>query len=421
MLAAITLALGMAIGADPAGDLPPDPFANLPEGWSIANSVEVPAAQTAAIGKKLGGDVVGLSNTTLSVHGQPLKVNIIRCRGKADAQRVYQSLLKIKGSPQAALLRDASVVEFVAGDIRLAIRAHYALGFKPRQASYRVSFSAAPLVKCDYMRWNRLFNACLALDLAVGDDRERAELAIAELLPGFTFGNELRLRRFGQGAKATRWAFDPQPEPDAALVDTVLADASRTYVFDRLPEEAGVPRVRVTGDIDCEAFARLPDPSVDTRPLLAATEFWPVQADEISILAAQITAGYDTPRERIDAILEWLIPGKHVRYAGNVTGSRYGVQQVVKQGYGHCWDFSDVFVTLCRASGVPARQVGGWLVGQGGHVWAEAMTDEQVWEAFDPTVGMGCGSDYVPIITTADGQWPLAYATEVRIEAIEGH
>jgi transglutaminase-like putative cysteine protease len=318
------------------------------------------------------------------------------------------------------LLRGKTLVEFVARDIRLAIQAHYELGFKPRQVTYGVSFAAAPLVKCDYMQWNQMFNACLAYDQAPKGDRTKAESQIADLSAAFTFGDELRLREVGQGAIPTEWTFDPRPLDAAADDGAAADDLSNRFAFARLPTKAGVPYVQVSGDITCEAFARSPDAGADDPLLIASTDFWPVDDQEIASLASQITAGCCTPREKLAAILAWLLPGKNIRYAGDFSGSRWGVSQVLKQGFGHCWDFSDVFITLCRASGVPARQVGGWLVGQSGHVWAEALTDEDGWEAFDPTAGMGCGSDYVPIITTADGRWPLAYVSAMEINAIEG-
>jgi hypothetical protein len=112
--------------------------------------------------------------------------------------------------------------------------------------------------------------------------------------------------------------------------------------------------------------------------------------------------------------------------AGKVfhNSSRYGVAKTLAQGYGRCWDFSDVFVTLSRASGVPARQVAGWLYGESGHVWAEVLINGTRWRQVDPTAADACDADYIPWFTTEDGDMPIVYlsmpAIEVRDTASPG-
>lgn len=58
----------------------------------------------------------------------------------------------------------------------------------------------------------------------------------------------------------------------------------------------------------------------------------------------------------------------------------------LKNKLGHCWDFSDVFDTLAPASGGPARQVADWLHGV---------------------------SDYIPFVSSPDGELPMVYASPV--------
>ncbi len=74
-------------------------------------------------------------------------------------------------------------------------------------------------------------------------------------------------------------------------------------------------------------------------------------------LAKRITSGCKTKEDKVSAILRWLSPGKNIKFGGPMTGSRYGVKKTLAQGFGQCWDFSDCFITLCRGSGVPCRQV----------------------------------------------------------------
>ena len=74
-----------------------------------------------------------------------------------------------------------------------------------------------------------------------------------------------------------------------------------------------------------------------------------------------------TKREKAEAVFECI--GANIKTDGP-HGTRWGVKKVLNQGFAHCWDFSDVFVTMCRAD-VLTRQVAGRLHGSAGHVWAE--------------------------------------------------
>lgn len=61
---------------------------------------------------------------------------------------------------------------------------------------------------------------------------------------------------------------------------------------------------------------------------------------------------------------------------------------------GSCADFSHIFLSLCRSSGLAARYVAGYNPAEGQlHAWAEVLCDKQ-WRAFDPTHGrapsVGC-------------------------------
>ena len=92
-----------------------------------------------------------------------------------------------------------------------------------------------------------------------------------------------------------------------------------------------------------------------------------------------------------------------------------------EQKFGHCWDFADCFVTLCRAADVPSRQVAGWLYGSSGHVWAEFYREGKGWQQVDPTGGglLRCGIYHIPYFTSEDGEMPILYVSMPRIEATQ--
>jgi transglutaminase-like putative cysteine protease len=190
------------------------------------------------------------------------------------------------------------------------------------------------------------------------------------------------------------------------------------YSFEELPERHGVPFVAATLNIVVDETGLCADPDPPGADLTAATSFWPADDPDLIALARRITDGAATRDEKVDALLEWLAPGENLRYSGE-TGSRWGTARVFEQGYGHCWDFSDAFVTLARAAGVPCRQVAGWLYGSSGHVWAEYYREGKGWQAVDPTGGgrLRCGIYHIPTFTSEDGAMPIVYLSMPRIEA----
>ena len=177
--------------------------------------------------------------------------------------------------------------------------------------------------------------------------------------------------------------------------------------------------MEVTGKVTSQADGVTPADPDSAGKCLLATKLWPVGNAAIQRLATQITENATDARSKVEAIQSWLHSEQGVRFGGDITGSRYGTAQVIKQRFGHCWDFSDVFITLCRASGVPSRQVYGWIYASEGHVWAEVLIDGD-WHSVDPTAALSCGSDYVPLATSVDGIMPLIYASIPEIRVITG-
>jgi len=183
----------------------------------------------------------------------------------------------------------------------------------------------------------------------------------------------------------------------------------------------GVPYVRATMEIWTDDTGYVATTRKADESLLSATEFWPSDDADIIALARKITTGKRTTDDKVQAILEWLAPGKNIRFGGGVTGSRWGVKRVMRQKCGRCWDFSDCFVTLCRASGIPCRQVGGWLYGTSGHIWAEYLDEGKGWKQVDPTGGgkLHCGIYHIPYFTSETGEMPILYLSMPKIEILE--
>lgn len=86
---------------------------------------------------------------------------------------------------------------------------------------------------------------------------------------------------------------------------------------------------------------------------------------------------------------------KNLDYFGYNPGDIGAVQSLKNKG-GDCTDYTDTFVTLCRASGFPARSIEGYPIDASdiamGHNWSEVFIGGYGWVPFDPTYDDSNGS-----------------------------
>lgn len=84
-------------------------------------------------------------------------------------------------------------------------------------------------------------------------------------------------------------------------------------------------------------------------------------------------------------------------YRPGVTGIETKAQDAFNVGAGVCQDFAHVMIALCRASGLLARYVNGFLEGTGAtHAWVEVY-DDGVWRGLDPTNDCSITYGYVKV------------------------
>lgn len=385
---------------------------SVPVGVIVDSSLAINKTQVNAIATKLGAKIDSLTNSRVRIHGSPIQVNVITTSSEEDAAIAYRAIAK---SPPFCFIDGRRVVELVdrRADEALAIKTSYELGLidKPKKVRYRIEVEIATIQKADAMACNQLFNLLLASDS--GSDRDTT-FQIDQLKQSFVFGNTVSLRCCEPEACA--YTFLPAPIAERKLGATVQFD------FREKRERHGVPFVQATIEITVPSDGLTEDvPAADdasTKP----TEFWPADSPEIIRLASETTEGKTTREAKVLAILDWLTPGKNIRYSGK-TGSRWGTSKVLEQQFGHCWDFSDCFVTLARAADIPSRQVAGWLFGSSGHVWAEYYREGIGWQQVDPT-GSGefaCGIYHLPYFTTDDGEMPIVYLSLPKIAVVSTH
>ncbi|WP_158265332.1 transglutaminase-like domain-containing protein [Blastopirellula marina] len=404
----ILLAAGV-VAAEPDESL----FRDLPPGVFLIDNTIISDSQSDKISQKLGGNIVRLNNARLTVHGRSIQINIITADTAGSSERILATLQRNK-LPPFCFRTGKTVIEYVGKDIdeALARKTSYELRLieKPPQITYQVEALLATIDQADYMACNPLFQRFLAFNKNQSPETSQQ---IQQLAEKFVFGHELALRNPSCNAGAATYRLTPAPQQQKS------SGAVIRFSFSDLPQQVGVPYVTTNIQIVVNHEGVFPTAEVPGKELTTPTHFWPSDDADIRTLALQITQGKQSNGAKAMAILEWLAPGKNIRYGGQV-GSRWGTAKVLKQRYGHCWDFSDCFVTLARAAGVPSRQVGGWLYGASGHVWAEFYREGVGWQQVDPTGGgkLRCGLYHIPYFTTEDGAMPIVYLAMPKIEIV---
>ncbi len=382
----------------------------LPAGWKIQQEFLVDDAQLAGFSKRLGGTLVSLSNQVVSVNGFDVRVNVLTAADDASAEALHATMGGIR--PEPFVRRSGLRVYEVAGDNVLAARRVFgSLGLaSATPVRWKVQFEIALIDDLDYTRANEVFN--LFLKRAAEPASENAcEAAIRTLTKDWTFGTTLRLDP-GSGAGNT-WHFEAR-----SVGRDLHGGRGGEHTFSDPPTRCGVPYVAASGVVTTRACFD-PVPGETTPQDLAPTPFWPVEDESVRARVRRVTAGLDPadPRARLRSLLAHV--NESVRYGG-AMGTRDGVLLVLARGYGRCWDKSDVLVTLCRAAGLPARQVAGWVPPlQAGHVWLEVHLEGEGWLPVDATTPwLGTSEDYLPFFRTSDGRMPIVYLALPRIERV---
>lgn len=395
MVSSIALAQAAKVESEPL-------LAQPAPGIFVDRTVWVPADNLAAIGTKLGGKITRISNNFLRIHGRAIQVNVIAAQDEANAIAIEKSLEKIKRKPFVQRRKEI-VIEYVGKDLddSIAIKANYELGIAPKPSliTYQVTADLALIDKADYMSCNPLFLAFLQKSA----NTAAAEAEIGKLRTRFQFGDQLTLRtQDNQPVTSIRWQTEP--------IQKTPHGATTTFQFAKPDKRNNIPLAHVEIVLQVDNTGLSTSNEMPGPKLIEATSFWPANDPDLVKLARQITQGASSNDEKVAAILQWLAPGKNIKYSGQ-TGSRYGTLQVLSQKFGHCWDFSDVFVTLSRAARIPTRQVAGWLYGSSGHVWCEYYVEGKGWQQVDPTGGnvLRCGLYHLAYFTSEDGDMPIVY------------
>lgn len=192
------------------------------------------------------------------------------------------------------------------------------------------------------------------------------------------------------------------PKPTNVILDT---DGNWLARYTLLPSQKMI--VTAHGLVQVSLYPQKQSLSPKDRKLyVAQQQYWQVDDNRIQEEAKQLK----TP----EAIYQYVV--SHLTYDySRVTGTqqRLGALSVLQNGSSAvCLEFTDLFVALARAAGIPAREVDGFAYTQNTsqrplslekdvlHAWPEYYDDEKgEWVMVDPTWGNTTGGvDYFHVL-----------------------
>lgn len=179
------------------------------------------------------------------------------------------------------------------------------------------------------------------------------------------------------------------PKPDTVTRDT---DGNWMAQYSLLPETSIAVTTALHIDVNLNPKSGYTDPSPDPKLYTSDQKYWEVNNPQIEALAKK----YTTPR----AIYDYVVGALSYDYT-RVDSSpirKGAVAALASPNNSVCMEFTDLFIAIARAAGIPAREAVGYaytnnsrlrplsLVADVLHAWPEYYdSTKQVWIAIDPT------------------------------------
>ena len=210
----------------------------------------------------------------------------------------------------------------------------------------------------------------------------------------------------GGGARDVEvWIPVPVDAPGQTIEDLRLEPETAQLVTDDT-ETVTLARLRPAGDqgetkLTVSYTARLRRPAFD-KAALAQMDFGPYDPESREV------RDYTVPRSRIESDdprivglarqfaaegnpyrRAWAIYNYVIDHSSYVDAPARGALSMLQSEVGCCADYAMLFVAICRAAGIPARECSGFVVKGGGtwHSWAEFYLPDLGWIPCDPQAG----------------------------------
>jgi transglutaminase-like putative cysteine protease len=252
----------------------------------------------------------------------------------------------------------------------------------------------------------------------------------APVAEGYT---EVRLRpREGGGQRCL--SFSLLTDPSAQIHTYRDRYGNEVQHFDLLPP---LEKLTVSARSEIETVGGLQDAErelslLDRFDFLSPTDYAPF-TEQVRALAEPCRAPGDAFATATRVL--WTVR-RHLRYESGTTDVTTSASEALQRGVGVCQDFAHLMIAACRAVGVPARYVSGYIHAPGSasaaasHAWVDVFADRQGWLSLDPThdraqgeehVRVAVGRDYADVPPTRGvfkGDAREALEVAVRIEAV---
>ncbi|MFZ5843012.1 MAG: transglutaminase-like domain-containing protein [Pseudomonadota bacterium] len=175
--------------------------------------------------------------------------------------------------------------------------------------------------------------------------------------------------------------------------DRALGAARDVVVLElRWPQSVPLPLSETPGQTVLPGFVRTDSrehgmlaPLLEWQAALAPEPRYSSADSRLQKLAKQLVAGAADSRDKTSRLLHFV--SQHLQQQDVLI--EQSAADILRTRRGDCTEFSQLFVALARAAGLPAREVSGLVYlgdevqGFGGHSWAEVVVDGR-WLAVDP-------------------------------------
>jgi transglutaminase-like putative cysteine protease len=254
-----------------------------------------------------------------------------------------------------------------------------------------------------------------------------------------------------KGARQRLVSFDLEIDPGAQLFSYADTFGNAVYHFD-VPHPHDRLTIVARSAVETQAEAPLPD-ALDMgewdrlrSDFVLGDQFdflrehgFAVQTELLRAFAAEHEIERLRQRDPLSAVTTLSkIIYESFAYETGVTEADSPIDEALRERRGVCQDFSHIMIALCRAWGIPARYVSGYLFTdrEGGdrsdpdatHAWVEVFLPSLRWIGLDPTnnvmagerhVAAAVGRDYSDVppsrgVYKGDAESQLAVGVSVR-------
>lgn len=254
-----------------------------------------------------------------------------------------------------------------------------------------------------------------------------------------------------KGARQRLVSFDLEIEPAAQLFSYADTFGNAVYHFD-VPQPHDQLTIVARSAVETQAEAVLPE-SLDMgewdrlrSDFVQGEQFdfrrehgFAVQTDLLRAFAAEQGLERLRHRDPLNAVRALAtIIYESFAYETGVTEADSPIDEALRERRGVCQDFSHIMIAICRAWGIPARYVSGYLFTDreagdrsdpdATHAWVEVFLPSLRWVGFDPTnnvmagerhVAAAVGRDYSDVppsrgVYKGEAESQLAVAVSVR-------